>query len=76
MTSFLSSLVMMLLAFAWALPAQADFRVEISGVGVTQIPIAIANFRGEDNALKKSPKLFLPTLNAVGNFAAHLLAWS
>ena len=27
---------------ALALPAQAQFRVEISGVGATQLPIAIA----------------------------------
>ncbi|MBL8330190.1 MAG: Tol-Pal system protein TolB [Rubrivivax sp.] len=34
-------------ATAAALPAQAQFRVEISGVGATQLPIAIAPFRGE-----------------------------
>ena len=31
-------------------PAQAQFRVEISGVGATQLPIAIAKFRDEDRA--------------------------
>ncbi|MGN6525075.1 MAG: Tol-Pal system beta propeller repeat protein TolB [Burkholderiaceae bacterium] len=31
-----------------ALPALAQFRVDISGVGATQIPIAIGRFRGED----------------------------
>jgi TolB protein len=31
-----------------ALPALAQFRVEISGVGATQLPIAIARFRGEE----------------------------
>lgn len=30
-----------------ALPAAAQFKVEISGVGATQLPIAIAPFRGE-----------------------------
>jgi TolB protein len=30
-----------------ALPAAAQFRVEITGVGATQLPIAIAPFRGE-----------------------------
>ena len=68
MTSFLSSLVMMLLAFAWALPAQADFRVEISGVGVTQIPIAIANFRGEDNAPQKITQIVSADLERSGQF--------
>jgi len=36
-----------LLALA-ALPAAAQFRVEISGVGATQLPIAIVRFRDED----------------------------
>jgi len=31
-------------------PAWAQFRVEISGVGATQVPIAIARFRDEDRA--------------------------
>lgn len=35
---------------AFALPAQAQFRVEISGVGATQLPIAIAKFRDEERA--------------------------
>ena len=34
-------------AALWALPAVAQFRVEISGVGETQLPIAVASFRGE-----------------------------
>jgi TolB protein len=33
-----------------AAPALAQFRVEISGVGATQLPIAIARFRGEDQS--------------------------
>jgi TolB protein len=32
------------------LPAAAQFRVEISGVGATQLPIAIARFRDEDKS--------------------------
>ena len=35
---------------AFAVPAQAQFRVEISGVGATQLPIAIAKFRDEERA--------------------------
>jgi TolB protein len=35
---------------AAAAPAHAQFRVEISGVGATQLPIAIAKFRDEDRA--------------------------
>ena len=33
-----------------ALPAAAQFRVEIAGVGATQVPVAIARLRGEENA--------------------------
>ncbi len=33
-----------------AAPAAAQFRVEISGVGATQIPVAVARFRDEDGA--------------------------
>ena len=37
-----------------SLPGFAQFRVEISGVGATQLPIAIARFRGEDPAMPLS----------------------
>ena len=33
---------------AAALPAQAEFRVEISGIGATQLPITLLRFRGEE----------------------------
>jgi len=35
-------------AAAW--PAAAQFRVEISGVGATQVPVVVADFRGEDKS--------------------------
>jgi len=68
MTSFFSHIGMALLAFACAMPAQADFRVEISGVGVTQIPIAMANFRGEDNAPQKITQIVVADLERSGQF--------
>ena len=37
------------LAAAAAAPASAQFRVEITGIGGNQIPVAIANFRDEAN---------------------------
>ena len=37
------------------LPAWAQFRVEISGVGATQLPVAIARFRDEDKAGPTAP---------------------
>ena len=38
-----------------SLPAAAQFRVEISGVGGTQLPIAIAKFRDEERAGTNAP---------------------
>jgi TolB protein len=67
-TSLFSSLGLILLTFFWSVPAQADFRVEISGVGVTQIPIAIANFRGEDNAPQKITQIVSADLDRSGQF--------
>ena len=32
------------------LPAWAQFRVEVTGVGLTQVPIAVASFPGDDSA--------------------------
>ena len=40
----------MLVGFIAAAPAQAQFRVEISGVGATQLPIAITKFRDEERS--------------------------
>lgn len=68
MTSFLTPLGMILLVFVWAMPAHADFRVEISGVGVTQIPIAMANFRGEDTAPQKITQIVAADLERSGQF--------
>ena len=42
-----------------ALPAWAQFRVEISGVGATQLPIAIVKFRDEERA---TPSLSLSAI--------------
>ena len=41
------------------LPAQAQFRVEISGVGATQLPIAIAKFRDEE---RNTPSLSISAI--------------
>ena len=38
------------LGSAFVLPASAQFRIEISGIGATQLPIAIATLRGETGA--------------------------
>jgi len=50
--------------------AWAQFRVEVSGVGLTQIPIAIASFRGEDAAPQKIASLVQADLERSGQFRA------
>ncbi len=42
-----------------ALPARAQFRVEISGVGATQLPIAIVKFRDEE---RNTPSLSISAI--------------
>ncbi len=49
-------------------PAQAQFRVEISGVGLTQLPIAIAPFRGEAQAPVPVSAVVLADLERSGRF--------
>ncbi len=49
-------------------PALAQFRVEISGVGLTQLPIAIASFRGEDQSPQKIAAIVRADLERSGQF--------
>nr|MBP7668324.1 Tol-Pal system protein TolB [Burkholderiaceae bacterium] len=44
---FLTTLAASSLATPWA---QAQFRVEIAGVGATQLPLALIRFRDEDRS--------------------------
>ncbi len=53
-----------------ALPAFAQFRVEVSGVGLTQLPIAIATFRGEAQAPQKIGGIVRADLERSGMFRA------
>jgi TolB protein len=58
-------------AVMWfALPACAQFRVEVSGVGLTQVPIAVAGFRGDDAAPQKMAAIVLADLERSGQFRA------
>jgi TolB protein len=56
------------LVVAPALPAWAQFRVEVSGVGLTQLPIALATFRGEDAAPQKISAIIRADLERTGQF--------
>jgi TolB protein len=48
--------------------AHAEFKVEISGVGITQIPIAISEFRGQDAAPQKIAGIITADLERSGQF--------
>jgi len=49
-------------------PAFAQFRVEVSGVGLTQLPVAIASFRGEAQAPQKIGSIVRADLERSGMF--------
>ena len=53
-----------------AVPALAQFRVEVTGVGLTQLPIAVAPFRGEAQAPQKISAIVLADLERSGQFRA------
>ena len=55
---------------AAALPALAQFRVEVTGVGLTQLPIAVAPFRGEAQAPQKIAAIVQADLERSGQFRA------
>lgn len=50
------------------LPAFAQFRVEVSGVGLTQFPVAIVQFRGDDAAPQKIAAIVSADLERSGQF--------
>ena len=56
-------LLVVLQASAWA-----QFRVEVSGVGLTQIPVAIAGFKGEDASVQKISAVIQADLERSGQF--------
>jgi len=56
------------LAAGSTLPALAQFRVEITGVGLTQLPIAIAPLRGEGQSPQKISAIVQADLERSGRF--------
>lgn len=57
-------------ALPWSIPVLAQFRVEVSGVGLTQMPIAVATFRGEAQAPQKIGAIVKADLERSGIFRA------
>jgi TolB protein len=58
----------LLVATLLALPTWAQFRVEVSGVGLTQVPIAFAPLRGEEGAPQKISAIVQADLERSGQF--------
>ena len=56
------------LAGSSALPTFAQFRVEVTGVGLTQLPIVIAPFRGEAQSPQKISAIVQADLERSGQF--------
>ena len=48
--------------------AHAQFRIEVSGVGLTQLPISVVSFRGQDAAPQKISTIVLADLERSGQF--------
>ncbi len=64
--AFLSGLACSAIVFSGS--AFAQFRVEVSGVGVTQLPIAVAPFRGEEQSPQKISNIVKADLERSGQF--------
>lgn len=76
MNRFLAVLAVLAATFAVVLPASAQFKLDVSGVGMTQIPIAVTAFRGEDAIMQKISAIVLADLARSGRFRAidHVVA--
>lgn len=59
-----------LLLMCMTVPAWAQFRVEVSGVGMTQLPVIIAPFKGEATAPQKTASIVQADLERSGQFKA------
>ncbi len=61
-------LLKLLVLSALASPAWAQFRVEVTGVGMTQLPVVIAPFKGEVAAPQKLASIVQADLERSGQF--------
>jgi TolB protein len=63
--------LLVLLFFALiCVSSQAQFRVEVSGVGLTQLPISVVPFRGQDASGQKIADIIQADLERSGQFRA------
>ena len=61
-------ILLCLLVGMTCLPVLAQFRVEVSGVGLTQLPIAVSAFRGQDSVPQKIAAIVQADLERSGQF--------
>ena len=77
LTQFSTSRPLWGLIFLWLLTLMgsswAQFKVDVAGVGLTQVPIAIAPFKGEDSASQKPSAIVLADLERSGQFKSIAL---
>ena len=66
----LKRLLFVFFAAMVCLPAFSQFRIDVSGVGLTQFPIAVVPFRGDDAAPQKIGGIVLADLERSGQFRA------
>ncbi len=57
-----------LIAWCIGISAHAQFRIEVSGVGLTQLPIAVVAFRGQELSPQKISDIVLADLERSGQF--------
>lgn len=63
-----TSAALPLLSVLGSRPVRAQFRVEVSGVGLTQVPIAIAPFKNEEAASSRVSAVITADLERSGQF--------
>jgi TolB protein len=59
-----------LLTVGGQLPALAQFRVDVTGVGMSQVPVAVVPFKGEDAVVQKISAIVVADLERSGQFRA------
>jgi TolB protein len=64
----LGLLVSLLCAAAFSSAAWAQFRVEVTGVGMTQLPVLVTPFKGEAQAPQKIASIVQANLSRTGQF--------
>ncbi len=66
--NFLRPLALFCTFATLTVPVLAQFRVEVSGVGLTQLPIAVSAFRGQDGTPQKIAAIVQADLERSGQF--------